>query len=134
MCLFLSLYEQNIDINLKITSQMHVATRIVNLVERMKRQRMKRQRMKRQLMKRQRMKRQRMKRQRMKRQHTATDWPKRFCIYRLKCSKARVDGWTVGGKSPGDPILRAPAVLIIRSYESNADVELRYICKGRRRN
>ena len=30
--------------------------------------------------------------------HTATDWPKCFCIYRLKCSKAlsgwvRWDGW-----------------------------------------
>ena len=26
--------------------------------------------------------------------HTATDWPKCFCIYRLKCSKA-VSGWAV---------------------------------------
>ena len=27
--------------------------------------------------------------------HTATDWPKCFCIYRLKCSKA-ISGWTGG--------------------------------------
>ena len=26
---------------------------------------------------------------------TATDWPKCFCIYRLKCSKA-INGWLVG--------------------------------------
>ena len=48
--------------------------------------------------------------------HSATDWPKCFCIYRLKCSKALsgwLDGRLGGWKSPGDPILRAPAVLII---------------------
>ena len=36
----------------------------------------------------------RMKRQRMK-THIATDWPKCFCIYRLKCSKA-ISGWMDG--------------------------------------
>ena len=33
--------------------------------------------------------------------HTSTDWPKCFCIYRLKCSKA-ISGWTdrwTGGRS-----------------------------------
>ena len=38
------------------------------------------------------MKRQWMKRQRTK---TATDWPKCFCIYSLKCSKA-ISGWSDG--------------------------------------
>ena len=28
--------------------------------------------------------------------HTATDWPKCFCIYRLKCSKATISGWLDG--------------------------------------
>ena len=38
-----------------------------------------------------------------------------FCICRLYCSKAIsgwFEGWLVGWKSPGDCILRAPAVLI----------------------
>ena len=75
-----------------ITDACSTADCLVNLVERMKRQRMKGQRMKRQRMKMQQMKRQRMKRQRMK---TVTDWPKCFCIYRFKCSKA-ISGWMVG--------------------------------------
>ena len=33
--------------------------------------------------------------------HTSTDWPKCFCIYMLKCSKAIIGwmGWMVGWKS-----------------------------------
>ena len=42
------------------------------------------------------------------------------CLARLKCWKA-ISGWldgrAVGRKSLGDPILRAPAVLIIKSYK-----------------
>ena len=46
--------------------------------------------------------------------HTATDWPKCFCIYRLKCSNA-LSGWAVtwlDGNIRETQILRAPAVHI----------------------
>ena len=39
--------------------------------------------------------------------HTANDWPKCFCIYRLKCSKA-IRGW--------DGRMKIPAVLIICQF------------------
>ena len=43
--------------------------------------------------------------------HSATDWPKCFCIYRFKCSKAIsewIDGWVWVWKSVEAPLLRAP--------------------------
>ena len=38
-----------------------------------------------------------------------------------------MDGWTVGWKSPVDPILRAPAVLIIIQSYTDVDCRQMYI-------
>ena len=53
---------------------------------------------------------------RWRQSNTATDWPKCFCIYRLKCSKA-ISGWLDGRTEiSGKPYSKSTAVLIMQIY------------------